>query len=87
MAYILCRQRLGEAYTDAEVRTAVRRFLTKKVGPWLDGGQYPTVAMWMKLTAWDGVETAESAKRALLRCYDYLRGLKGPGGWQSRIIR
>lgn len=78
MAYILCEQRLRKSYAEVDVNMAVRRFLSRNVGPWLAGGQYNTAALWMKLTAWDGVETAESARRALLCCYDYLRGLKRP---------
>jgi hypothetical protein len=80
MAYVLCKQRLQRTYPDAEVKLAVRKFLSKNVATWLGEGQYPTVAVWMKLTAWEGAEVAESARRALLCCYGYLRGLKRPSG-------
>ena len=76
LAYMICRHRLGLAYTPDEMQAGVRKVLTRLVPEMLGSGLYYWVALWMKITAWDGLQ--ESAYEALMSCYDYLGGLRRP---------
>ena len=80
MAYVMCLHQLGRGYTDAEVQAATEQFLKRSVRDWLDRGQFPTVARWMKLAYWRGEESRQAAWQSLLRCYDFLPGVKRPTG-------
>lgn len=82
MAYALALHRLGRAYTAVEIDRAVANFLAFSVPEWLEHGQYPTVARWMKLTRWNGEKTPAAAIDALLHCYDYLPGRERPSPGQ-----
>jgi hypothetical protein len=74
MAYVLARHRLGFEYTDDEVATALDMFLKRSVGEWIRG-HYTTVARWMKIAHW---KPGDDPIATVLRCYDYLPGLKPP---------
>jgi len=78
MAYVMCLHQLGRGYSDAEVQSATERFLKRSVPGWLDRGQFPTVARWMKLAYWRGEESRQAAWQSLLRCYDFLPGVNRP---------
>lgn len=74
MAYVLARHRLGFEYTDDEVATARDMFLKRSVAEWMCG-HYSTVARWMKIAHW---KPGDDPIATVLRCYDYLPGLKPP---------
>lgn len=74
MAYVLARHRLALEYTDEEVATALDMFLKRSVGEWMCG-HYSTVARWMKIAHW---KPGDDPIATVLRCYDYLPGLKPP---------
>jgi hypothetical protein len=74
MAYVLALHRLGLEYTDDEVATALDMFLKRSVGEWMCG-HYSTVARWMKIAHW---KPGDDSIATVLRCYDYLPGLKPP---------
>jgi hypothetical protein len=78
LAYVICLHRLGREYTKEEVDIAVDRYLRQAVPDLLQRGQYPSVARWMKLCFWNGIETREAAWQALLRCYDFMPGVERP---------
>ena len=80
MAYVMCLHQLGRGYTNAKVQAATEQFLKRSVRDWLDRGQFPTVARWMKLAYWRGEESRQAAWQSLLRCYDFLPGVKRPTG-------
>ncbi len=75
MAYVICLHRLGRAYSEEDLRNAAEGFLRRSVPDLLHRGHYPSVAQWMKLIFWDGVESQQAAWQSLLRCYDFLPGV------------
>lgn|SRR5487761_730041 len=72
MAYVLCRHRRDRSCSEEEIRVCLRRFLSGQVKQWLNDGLYSVLVRWMKIAHWNGVESAQSAREALLHCYDYL---------------
>jgi hypothetical protein len=74
MSYVICRHWLGQQFTEAEVTSAVDKFLTRNVEGWLSNGHFVRAAEWMKIVQWRGGKAGLSAKDALLKCYDYLPG-------------
>ncbi len=77
MCYAICRQRLGQQYTEAEIMAAADKFLRRPglntgIATWLRNGLYTTAVRWMKIIHWrEGVEGI-SPKQVVLKCYDYL---------------
>ncbi len=77
MCYAICRQRLGQQYTEAEIMATAEKFLRRPdlnigVATWLRKGLYTTAVRWMKIIHWrEGVEGI-SPKQVVLKCYDYL---------------
>ena len=76
MCYVIARHRLGLDYTPEEIKAAVDTFLKRRVSRWLGyEGAYTDAAHWMKLAFW---KKGEDPITTVLRCYDYLPGLKPP---------
>ncbi len=76
MCYVIARHRLGLDYTPEEIKAAVDTFLKRRVSQWLGhAGAYTDAAHWMKLAFW---KKGDDPIAAVLRCYDYLPGLKPP---------
>ncbi len=76
MCYVLARHRLGLEYTDEEIAAALETFLKRSVKEWLGRyGNFITAALWMKIAHW---KPGDDPIATLLRCYDYLPGLKPP---------
>ncbi len=76
MCYVLARHRLGLEYTDEEITAALETFLKRSVKEWLGRyGRFITAARWMKIAHW---KPGDDPVATLLRCYDYLPGLKPP---------
>lgn len=78
MVYVMSLHQLGRRYTDDEIQAATQRFLGRFVADWLERGQFPRVARWMKLVYWCGEESQHAAWQSLLRCYDFLPGVDCP---------
>ena len=77
MCYAICRQRLGQEYTEAEIMAAAEKFvgrpgLNTGVATWLRTGSYDMAARWMKIVHWREGNAGISPKEAVLKCYDYL---------------
>jgi hypothetical protein len=72
MAYVLCRYRLGEDFTETEVSSVTGTFLDSNVDGWLTSGHFVRAAEWMKIVYWREGKAGISAKEALLKCYDHL---------------
>lgn len=76
MCYVMARHRLGLEYTDEEIAAALETFLKRSVKEWLGrDGSYTSAARWMKIAHW---HPSDDPIATLLRCYDYLPGLKPP---------
>jgi hypothetical protein len=76
MCYVIARHRLGLDYTPEEIEAAVDTFLKRRVLQWLGyDGAYRDAAHWMKLAFW---KKGDDPIATVLRCYDYLPGLKPP---------
>ncbi len=76
MCYVLARHRLGLEYMDEEIAAALETFLKRSVKEWLGRyGNFITAARWMKIAHW---KPDDDPIATLLRCYDYLPGLKPP---------
>ncbi len=76
MCYVMARHRLGLEYTDEEIAAALETFLKRSVKEWLGRyGAFSTAARWMKIAHW---KPGDDPIATLLRCYDYLPGLKPP---------
>lgn len=76
MCYVIARHRLGLDYSPEEVSAAVDIFLKRRIPQWLDDdGRYTDAARWMKLAFW---KKGDDPIATMLRCYDYLPGLKPP---------
>jgi hypothetical protein len=76
MCYVIARQRLGLEYTREEIDAATETFLKRSVPEWLGWqGREIDAARWMKLAHW---KKGDDPTATLLRCYDYLAGLKPP---------
>lgn len=78
MAYLLCRHRLGENSTEAEVNSVTRKFLDVNVDAWLSNGHFIRTAEWMKIVYWQQGKAGVSAKEALLKSYDHLPEYRRP---------
>lgn len=77
MAYVICRKRLGEAYVDADVDSALAAFLKRHVNAWLIDGHYMRAALWMKVAHWrEG--GALSPQETIRKAYDYLPAVTRP---------
>jgi hypothetical protein len=72
MAYVLCRQHLDGDYVQSDIDEALQRVFRRHMDEWLNHGQATTAARWMKIAHWDRTHSTESAKAALLHCYDYV---------------
>ena len=76
MCYVIARHRLGLDYTPEEIKAAIDTFLKRRVSQWLGyDGAYTDAAHWMKLAFW---KKGDDPIATVLRCYDYLPGLKRP---------
>jgi hypothetical protein len=76
MCYVIARHRAGLDYTAEEIEAAVDTFLKRRVPQWLGyDGAYTDAAHWMKLAFW---KKRDDPIATVLRCYDYLPGLKPP---------
>jgi hypothetical protein len=76
LCYAIARQCLGLEYTADEIETAINTFLKRRIPQWLGGdGRWTGAARWMKLAFWN---KGEDPIATVLRCYDYLPGLKPP---------
>ncbi len=75
MCYVLALHRLGLDYTAEEIAAALETFLKRSVGRWLGSGLYSDAARWMKIAHW---HPGDDPISTVLRCYDYLPGLKPP---------
>lgn len=71
MVYVLCKHRCRGEYTDGDIRKCLASFLRKQVDECLKG-PYTTLARWMKIAHWDGIASRESARAALLHCFNYV---------------
>lgn len=78
MSYVICRHRLGQEYSEAEVASAVSKFLTRNMDGWLSNGHYVRAAEWMKVVYWQEGRAGLSPKDVLLKCYDHLSGCDRP---------
>lgn len=70
MVYVLCKHRCRSEYSAEEVRKCLNQFLRCRVDEWLNTGLYTNMARWMKIAHWNGTESRESAREALLHCFD-----------------
>ncbi len=76
LCYVIARERLGLEYTTEEIEAAIDRFLNRRIPQWLGGdGHWTGAARWMKLAFW---KKGDDPIATVLRCYDYLPGLKPP---------
>jgi hypothetical protein len=73
VSYVICRHRLCQDYTQADVTATVDKFLDRSVAGWLSDGHFVRAAEWMKIVYWQGGRSDLSAKNALLKCYEHLR--------------
>lgn len=78
MSYVICRHRLGQDYTEGQVRSAVGRFLDRNVDGWLSAGHFARAAEWMKIVYWQEGKAGLSSKDALWKCYGHLPGCSRP---------
>jgi len=78
MCEVICRNRLGEAYSDEEVAKATDQFLRRSMSEWLTTGDAHTAARWMKVVHWRQGKAGLSPKAVVLKCYDYLKGVSPP---------
>lgn len=72
MSYVLAAASLHNVYSDDEVQAAFKSFLTHKVPDFLDHGNYPAVARWLKIAFWNDNPARTSAFETVRKCYDYL---------------
>lgn len=76
MCYVIARHRLGLEYSTEEIDTAINTFLKRRVPQWLGiEARRDDAARWMKIAFW---KKKDDPIATLLRCYDYLPGLKPP---------
>jgi hypothetical protein len=81
LCFVIASHRLGKAYSADEVQNATARFLTRKMMAWLRDGHAVRAAEWMKIVYWTRHQADPSPKKALMKCYDHLPGVKRP--WAS----
>jgi hypothetical protein len=79
MCYALCRNKINGEYPSAELRSSIEIFLKRNVNSWLVDGHLLRAAEWMKIVHWREGAAGLSPKQAVLSCYAYLPGAKGPG--------
>jgi hypothetical protein len=84
MAYVICRKRLGEAYQDEDVDSALAAFLKRGVNAWLIDGHYMRAALWMKAAHW-GQGGPLTPQETVRKAYDYLAGVARPEPVTRRI--
>jgi hypothetical protein len=76
LCYAIARQRLGLEYTTEEIGASIDTFLKRRIPQWLGGdGHWTGAARWTKLAFW---KKPDDPIATVLRCYDYLPGLKPP---------
>jgi hypothetical protein len=78
LCYVMCRHRLSEGYSEAEVQTAAQKVLKRSVNTWLLDGHFARAAEWMKIVHWQEGKSGLSPKEAVLKCYDYLPDVAPP---------
>ena len=81
MCYAICRQRLGQQYTDAEIMAAADKFLRRPglntgIATWLRNGLYDTALRWMKIIHWREGDAGISPRQVVRKCYGYLKEKK-----------
>lgn len=72
MCYVICRHRLRQEYSEADVKTASKTFLKRSLNAWLVDGHFLRAAHWMKVAHWWEGNAGLSPKEAVLKCYEYL---------------
>jgi hypothetical protein len=78
MSYLYSCHRLGKRFSESDLNMARDGFLKRTVPELLGHGNYSGAARWMKLFFWNGEESRDAAWKSVLRCYDYLPGVKQP---------
>jgi hypothetical protein len=73
MSYVVAIHRLGRQYTENDLRQALQSFLSQEIPSDLGSNHRKAAATWMKIAHWTGEQTRQSAREALLHCYDYLK--------------
>ena len=81
MCYAICRQRLGQQYTDAEIMAAADKFLRRPglntgIATWLRNGHYTTAVRWIKIIHWREGDAGISPRQVVRKCYGYLKEKK-----------
>jgi hypothetical protein len=78
MCYVICRHRLNQEYSEADVESALEKFLKRNVNGWLIDGHFLRAAQWMKIVHWREGQAGLSPKDAVLKCYEYLSDVVPP---------
>lgn len=72
MALTLAVQALTQKFPEEKVQAAVKKFLDKHVGEWLNNGHAVRAAEWMKVIYWQRGETGLTPFDAVRKCLDHV---------------
>lgn len=76
--YAIAKQRLDHGVLSEDVRHAVGRFLRLCVNELIVTAAWTRAARWMKIVHWNAAPAELSPKQVVMKCYDYLRGVRPP---------
>ena len=72
MALTIAVQALTQKFPEEKVQAAVRKFLDKHVGEWLNNGHAVRAAEWMKVIYWRRGEAGIAPFDAVRKCLDHV---------------